>query len=70
MENLPVETFDAALTWLQQQPGVKSDRLAVMGASKGGEAAVLVGSRHPDVSAVVGYVPSHVVWQGFDTAEP
>lgn len=70
MEDLPLETFDTAIEWLKKQPEVDPKRLAIMGASKGGEASVVVGSRHPDIKATVGYVPSHVVWQGLDQAEP
>lgn len=70
MEELPLDTFDTALSWLRSQSTVNPDGTAVVGASKGGEAAVLLASRHPDVSATVGYVPTHVVWGGFDQAEP
>lgn len=70
MENLPLETFDTALAWLKRQPGVDANRIAVLGVSKGGEAAVLMGSRSPDLKATVGYVPSNVVWQGFSQAAP
>lgn len=69
MEHLPLETFDTALAWLGRQPTVDPSRMGVIGASKGGEAALLVASRHPELRAVVGLVPSHVVWQGLDQAE-
>jgi dienelactone hydrolase len=35
-----------------------------MGSSRGGEAALLIGSVYPEVHAVVAYVPSSVVWNG------
>jgi pimeloyl-ACP methyl ester carboxylesterase len=39
--------------------------VAVVGNSKGGELALLLGATYPeDVKAVVGYSPSAVVWQG------
>lgn len=66
LELVPVESFTRALDWLKTQPGVDPARLAMMGTSKGAEAALLVASRRPDVRAVVAAVPSHVVWQGFD----
>ena len=42
--------------------------IAVMGASKGAEAALLVASRRPDVSAVVAGMPSSVAWNGVNWA--
>ncbi|CAG7845307.1 hypothetical protein USB125703_01569 [Pseudoclavibacter triregionum] len=70
MEALPLERFDEALAWLAAQPGVDPGRMAVLGTSKGGEAALLVGAAHPELKAVVANVPSSVVWQGMDLQEP
>lgn len=70
MSEIPLETFDRGIDWLADQPQVLPDRLGVVGGSKGGEAAVLLGSRRPDLRAVVGLTPSHVVWQGFDLGSP
>lgn len=61
---VPLETFYTALDWLAAQDAVDEGRIALVGASKGGEAALLVASRRPEVRAVVAYVPSNVVWQG------
>ncbi len=62
---IPLEYFAEAIAWLKAQPAVNADRIAVMGNSKGGELALLLGATYPeDVKAVVGYVPSAVVWQG------
>jgi dienelactone hydrolase len=62
---IPLEYFAEALAWLKAQPAVDADRIAVMGNSKGGELALLLGATYPeDVKAVVGYVPSAVIWQG------
>ena len=66
LELVPIESFTRALDWLKTQPGVDPARLAMMGTSKGAEAALLVASRRPDVRAVVAAVSSHMVWQGFD----
>jgi dienelactone hydrolase len=63
--DIPLEYFGTAIHWLQAQPDVLADRLVVMGASRGGEAALLIGSTYPEVHAVVAYVPSSVVWVGF-----
>ena len=61
--NIPLEYFATALDWLQAQLSVSSDRLAVMGESKGGELALLLGTIFPQIKAVVAYVPSGVVRQ-------
>jgi dienelactone hydrolase len=55
---VPLEYFAEAIAWLKTQPAVDPDRIAVMGVSKGGELAVLLGATYPeDVKAVVGYSP-------------
>ncbi len=59
---VPLEYFERALEWLGANPAVDPSRLAVMGASRGGELALLLGSTFPVLRAVVAYAPSHVVW--------
>jgi dienelactone hydrolase len=62
--NIPLEYFEGALTWLQAQPEVRADRLAVSGASRGGELALLLGATFLQIKAVVAYMPSNVLWGG------
>lgn len=64
--NIPLEYFKSALDYLRARPEVDAGRIAVMGASKGGEASLLVASSFPGIKAVVAAVPSDVVWQGLD----
>jgi dienelactone hydrolase len=61
---IPLEYFKKALDWLAAQSTVDRRQLAVLGASKGAELALLLASRFPEIKAVIAYVPSHVVWQG------
>jgi dienelactone hydrolase len=62
---IPLEYFGRAIEWLKYQPEVNTNRIAVVGNSKGGELALLLGTTYPeDVRAVIGYAPSGVVWQG------
>jgi len=67
---IPVEYFSNSISWLQRQAEVDPERIAVVGVSKGAEAALLIATRDPRVSAVVAAAPSSVVWQGssFDSS--
>jgi uncharacterized protein len=66
LERVPLETFDRALDWFKAQPEVDPGRLAIVGGSKGAEAALIVATRHPELKAVVAGMPSSVAWQGID----
>lgn len=64
LESIPLETIEKALLWLSQQPFVAKDCFGIVGASRGGELALLSASVFPQIRAVVGYTPSGVVWEG------
>lgn len=66
LEEIPLETFDRGLAWLAAQPGVDARRLAVVGASKGAEAALLIATRQQTLRAVVAGMPSSVAWNGIN----
>ena len=68
LEGIQLELFDKGLDWLKTQPGVDPARIAVMGASKGAEAALLVAARRPDLTAVVAGMPTSVAWNGVNWA--
>ena len=57
---IPLEYFQQALVWLIERPEVDPQRLGVMGASRGGEVALQLGSMFPALKAVVAYVPANV----------
>lgn len=65
---VPLETFDAGLLWLREQPGVDPDRLALLGVSKGAEAGLITAARGADLDAVVLGAPSSVSWAGINWA--
>lgn len=65
LTSIPLERFNAAIAWFSTQPQVRG-QVALMGASKGAEAALLVAARTPDLAAVVAATPTHVAWQGLD----
>jgi hypothetical protein len=64
LEEIPLEYFEQAFDWLAKQPGVIADEYALLGGSKGAEVGLVLGSRYSQVKAVVGFMPSSVVWQG------
>ncbi len=65
---IPLEYFGRAIKWMRGCGSVEGNRLAVMGASRGGELALLLGATFPELKAVVAYVPSGVVWPGIGRA--
>lgn len=62
LANIPLEYFDRAAAWLQRQPLVDARNLSVIGASRGGELALLLASHNSRFVRVIAVVPSHVVW--------
>jgi dienelactone hydrolase len=60
LSDIPLEYFAKALTWLARQPGVDPGAIAVLGISRGSEAAQLLGVYYPHlVHAVIASVPSN-----------
>jgi dienelactone hydrolase len=62
LAHVPLEYFQTALVWLAQRPEVDPNRIGVIGGSRGGELALLLGATYPQIRAVVALVPSGVVW--------
>jgi acetyl esterase/lipase len=60
LSEIPLESFTPALDELAAQ----SEHLAVLGLSKGAEAALLLATRDPRVTAVAALSPTPVVWAG------
>jgi dienelactone hydrolase len=66
---IPLEYFERAIDWLQARQEVDADKLAVGGASRGGELSLLLASRYPQFKAVIANVPSGVVYGGVGGGE-
>jgi dienelactone hydrolase len=64
LTSIPVEYFGTALSYLADRADITSGEIAVHGVSKGGEAALLIGSIFPAVRAVVSIVGGGLVTQG------
>ncbi|MBL0966014.1 MAG: MBL fold metallo-hydrolase, partial [Blastomonas sp.] len=65
--DIPADRLAAVRDWAQGRGDIAADRIAVYGVSKGGEFAMLAAARHPWLRAIVGIVPSDVVWEGWGT---
>jgi dienelactone hydrolase len=61
---IPLEYFESGLEWLRARPSVDPEKVAVLGLSRGGELALLLGATFSQVKAVVALAPSHVTWEG------
>ena len=66
--NVPIEVLERAHAFLRTRKEVDATRIGVVGSSKGAELAVFAATRFPWIKAVVGWVPSDVVWEGFGRA--
>lgn len=62
LHRIPLEYFEAALTWLYAQPEIDSARIGILGISRGAELALLLGSTFPQIRAIVACAPSSVAW--------
>ena len=61
---VPLEYFRRAIDWMTARAAVAGSRVAVVGGSRGGELALLLGATFPAVAAVVGSAPSGIVTFG------
>lgn len=62
--NIPLEYFEKGIEWMQKNGAVLGDRLAVLGRSRGGELALLIGATLKSIKAVISFAGSGVVFQG------
>lgn len=70
LTDIPLEYFQGVFDYAATLPEADASRLAVMGASRGGELALLLGAYYPErVSAVVALVPSGLVWGSADEVD-
>jgi dienelactone hydrolase len=61
---IPLEYFAEAIAWLRARPEVGGNRVGVLGMSRGGELALLLGATLPDVATVVALMPSALTGGG------
>lgn len=70
LERIPLERFMSGLAFLRSRPEVDARRVAMMGWSRGSEAAQLVAIRDPDIKAIVLGMPGSAVYPGFSWEAP
>jgi dienelactone hydrolase len=70
LNRIPVEILERSRDWLRARPEADVQRFGVVGASKGGEFALVLASIYDWIGAVVAFVPSDTVWQGFEYGAP
>ena len=70
LNRIPVELLERARNWLRTRPEADVQRLGLVGASKGGEFALVLASIYHWIGAVVAFVPSDTIWQGFEYGAP
>lgn len=64
---IPLEYFGEAVDWLRHRPEVGGNGVGILGLSRGGEAALLVGASFPNVAAVIALVPSGLTGNAIST---
>lgn len=70
LANIPLEYFQTVIRWLQARPDIDGERIGVVGTSRGGELALLLGATYPEIKAVVSYVGSGLVVSALDGVTP
>lgn len=65
LREIPLEYFEKAIDWLGCRKEIDGENLAIVGASRGGELALLLGSRLKALTAVIAIVPNCFVCGSF-----
>ncbi len=67
LESIPLEYFGAAIEVLKEHPDLRAGRIGLVGQSRGGEGALLIGAQfNADVKAVIGLLPSGLIWPAWN----
>jgi dienelactone hydrolase len=68
LSTIPLGYFDTAMEWLTDHETVAPEGIGLLGLSKGGELALLLGARDSptEIQTVIGYVPSAYVFEAVD----
>ncbi|MBT8329102.1 MAG: hypothetical protein KJN87_05305 [Desulfofustis sp.] len=66
LRHIPLEYFKKAMDWMEGQPQTSKGKFAVVGNSRGGEAALLLAIQYPTISTVIALVASAYVGGAYD----
>ncbi|OJJ17602.1 hypothetical protein BKI52_27460 [marine bacterium AO1-C] len=64
LDRIAIENVYKAIQNAAKHPKVNANKIAIIGGSRGGDLALLLGSYYSDISCIVAIVPSHVVFPG------
>ncbi|MEM1408228.1 MAG: acyl-CoA thioester hydrolase/BAAT C-terminal domain-containing protein [Bacteroidota bacterium] len=65
IERISLNAIYDTIKQVSRHPKIDSDKIALLGSSKGGELVLNLASRFDDIDAVVALVPSHVTYPGY-----
>ncbi len=68
LDRIAIEGVHKAVMEASQQPQINPNCIAVMGVSRGGELALLLGSYYPEYKSVIGIVPGSAVFPALTAA--
>lgn len=69
LDRIAIDDVYAAIKKATKRRGIDPKRVAIIGDSRGGDLALLLGSYYPDISCIVALMPAHVIFPGHtDTA--
>ena len=64
LDRISIDKVHDAIVTAAQNPRINRNRIALVGGSRGGDLALLLGSYYQDIKCVVAIVPSHVAFPG------
>lgn len=64
LNRISIDALHEAIMEACKDRHIDKHRIVIVGGSRGGDLALLLGSYYPDISGVVAIVPSHVVFPG------
>ncbi len=70
LAEVPLEYFETAIGYLQSRDDTDGQRMAITGASRGGELSLLLGTIFPQYKVIIAISPSSIIFTGFGDESP
>ncbi len=67
LNRIAIEQVHSAILEAAKNSKINSSKIAIIGGSRGGDLALLIGSYYPDIKCIVAIAPSHVAFPGHTT---